>query len=149
MVTSLTLNAITLIWLLPLTCTAQLSSKQIKTKQKGWNVFEKVMFAVWHGVSKLNKCDLGDLMDKSVHFLWSIEKWLHFKEFWEVFISVVKNSTTINYAITWEKAELELKVHIFWEGLKILPLTFFCMYCRQKLGGDFTKFCGLLRIYEL
>ena len=44
------------------------------------------------------------------------------------------------------------KVHIFWEGHKILRnlrLTFDCMYCRQKQGEDFAKFCGLLRIYEL
>ena len=44
------------------------------------------------------------------------------------------------------------KVHIFWEGHKILRnfhLTFDCMYCSQKLGEDFAKFCGLLRIYEL
>ena len=44
------------------------------------------------------------------------------------------------------------KVHIFWEGHKILrnlPLTFDCMYCSQKLGEDFAKFCGLLKIYEL
>ena len=27
--------------------------------------------------------------------------------------------------------------------------TFDCMYCSQKLGEDFVKFCGLLRIYEL
>ena len=41
------------------------------------------------------------------------------------------------------------KVHIFWEGHKILrklPLTFDCMYCSQKLGEDFAKFCGLLQI---
>ena len=44
------------------------------------------------------------------------------------------------------------KVHIFWEGYKILrnlPLTFDCIYCSQKLAEDFAKFCGLLRIYEL
>ena len=44
------------------------------------------------------------------------------------------------------------KVHIFWEGHRILgnlPLTFDCMYCSQKKGEDFAKFCGLLRIYEL
>ena len=44
------------------------------------------------------------------------------------------------------------KVHIFWEGHKILKnlhLTFDCMYCSQKLGEDFAKFCGLLRIYEV
>ena len=35
------------------------------------------------------------------------------------------------------------KVHIFWEGHKILrnlPLTFDCMYCSQKLVEDFAKF---------
>ena len=44
------------------------------------------------------------------------------------------------------------KVHMFWEGHKIwrnIPLTFDGMYCSQKLGEDFAKFCGLLRIYEL
>ena len=44
------------------------------------------------------------------------------------------------------------KVHIFWDGHKILQnlhLTFDCMYCSQKLGEDFAKFCGILRIYEL
>ena len=44
------------------------------------------------------------------------------------------------------------KVHIFWEGHKILRnlhLTFDCNYCSQKLGEDFAKFSGLLRIYEL
>ena len=38
---------------------------------------------------------------------------------------------------------LESKVHIFWEGHKILrnlPLTFDRMYCSQKLGEDFAKF---------
>ena len=44
------------------------------------------------------------------------------------------------------------KVHIFWEGHKILRnlhLTFDRMWYSQKQGGDFAKFCGLLRIYEL
>ena len=44
------------------------------------------------------------------------------------------------------------KVHIFWEGHKILrnlPLTFDYSTYSQKLGEDFEKFCGLLRIYEL
>ena len=45
-----------------------------------------------------------------------------------------------------------VKVHIFWEGHKILrnlPLTFDYSIYSQKLGEDFTKLCGLLRIYEL
>ena len=45
-----------------------------------------------------------------------------------------------------------VKVYIFREGHKFLRnhhLTFDCMYCSQKLGEDFAKFSGLLRIYEL
>ena len=44
------------------------------------------------------------------------------------------------------------KVHIFWEGHKILrnlPLTFDHSTYSQELGEDFAKFCGLLWIYEL
>ena len=45
-----------------------------------------------------------------------------------------------------------VKVDIVWEGHKILRnlhLTFDWHYIGQKLGEDFAKFCGLLRIYEL
>ena len=45
-----------------------------------------------------------------------------------------------------------IKVHIFWEGHKILRnlhLTFDYSTYSQKLGEDFATFCGLLRIYEL
>ena len=44
------------------------------------------------------------------------------------------------------------KVHIFWEGHKILlslHLAFDYSTYSQKKGEDFAKFCGLLRIYEL
>ena len=44
------------------------------------------------------------------------------------------------------------KVHIFWEGHKILRnlyQLFVLCTASQIIGGDFTKFCGLLRIYEL
>ena len=44
------------------------------------------------------------------------------------------------------------KVHIFWEGNKILRnLHHLFVLCTASLiiGGDFAKFCGLLRIYEL
>ena len=44
------------------------------------------------------------------------------------------------------------KVHIFWEGHKILwnlHQLFDWQYIGQIIGGDFAKFCGLLRIYEL
>ena len=47
--------------------------------------------------------------------------------------------------------KIRIKVHIFWEGHKILrnlPLTLDCMYCSQKLGENFAKFCGFLKIYD-
>ena len=47
---------------------------------------------------------------------------------------------------------MNVKVHVFWEGHKILRnlhLTFDHSTYSQKLGEDFAKFCGLLRIYEL
>ena len=44
------------------------------------------------------------------------------------------------------------KVQIFWEGHKILR-NLHCRFDRHYIGqiycGDFAKFCGLLRIYEL
>ena len=44
------------------------------------------------------------------------------------------------------------KVHIFWEGHKILK-NFHCNFVRYYIeqinGGDLAKICGLLRIYEL
>ena len=44
------------------------------------------------------------------------------------------------------------KVHIFWEGRKILRnlhQLFDWQYIGLIIVGDFTKLCGLLRIYEL
>ena len=45
-----------------------------------------------------------------------------------------------------------LKVHIFWEGHKILQNLHQLIdwqYIGQMIGGDFAKYWGLLRIYEL
>ena len=50
------------------------------------------------------------------------------------------------------KCPFVVKVHIFWEGHKILRnlhLTFVLCSASQKQGGDFAKFYGHLRIYEL
>ena len=60
------------------------------------------------------------------------------------------------YHVLWIEAKAKVdknsfKVHIFWEGHKILrnlPLTFDCNYIGQKQGEDFAKSWGLLRIYE-
>ena len=43
------------------------------------------------------------------------------------------------------------KVHIFWEGHKILQnlhRRFYRYYIGQIYGADFAKICGLLRMYE-
>ena len=45
-----------------------------------------------------------------------------------------------------------IKVHIFWEGHKILRnlhLRFDWHYIGQIYDGNFAKFCGFLRIYKL
>ena len=44
------------------------------------------------------------------------------------------------------------KIHIFWEGFKILQnlhQLFVLFTASQIIGGNFAKFCDLLRIYEL
>ena len=44
------------------------------------------------------------------------------------------------------------KVYIFWEGptiLQNLRQLFVLCTASQIIGGDFAKFCGLHRIYEL
>ena len=51
-----------------------------------------------------------------------------------------------------QEKQVCIKVHIFLEGHKILRnlhLTFDHSTHSQNLGGDFAKFCGLLRIYEI
>ena len=59
------------------------------------------------------------------------------------------DATTI---IALSEHEICSKVHIFWEGHKILQnlhLLFILCNASQIIGGDFAKICGLLRIYEL
>ena len=51
-----------------------------------------------------------------------------------------------------KEGEHFVKVHIFWEGHKILPnlhQLFVLCTASQIIGEDFAKFCGLLRVYEL
>ena len=101
----------------------------------------------------------------------SLIKQISFEQFFITFVSFLrftvqwtKTSLVFNiffasqnklstFEITWHSRSdrsITSKVHIFWEGHKILRnlhLTF--VLCSQKKSGDFTKFCGLLRIYEL
>ena len=57
-----------------------------------------------------------------------------------------------NNWISPEMAKNSRKVHIFWEGHNILRnihQLFVGCTSSQIIGGDFAKFCGLLRICEL
>ena len=60
-------------------------------------------------------------------------------------------STDSQWLKNWKYVTL-LKVHIFWEGHKILRnlhRRFVLCSASQIYGGGFAKFCGNLRIYEL
>ena len=68
-----------------------------------------------------------------------------FRFFWS-WVHVIR----LSYIPNWRLASF--KVHIFWEGHKILQnlhLTFDYSTYSQKLDENFAKFCGLLRIHEL
>ena len=59
------------------------------------------------------------------------------------------NDTKFNTNLTLQAVS---KVHTFWEGhniLRNLHRRFVLCSASQIYGGDFAKFCGLLRIYEL
>ena len=77
-------------------------------------------------------------------------------------VSKIKDSNLRSaYPLIWIRFKVAViklspidKVHIFWEGHKILRnlhcrFEFDRYYIGQIYGGDFAKFCGLLRIYEL
>ena len=66
--------------------------------------------------------------------------------------SLLLCTSTFEQLKKWHQFWVFCKVRIFWEGhksLRNLHLTFDCMFCSQKLGEDFAKLCGLLRIHEL
>ena len=67
------------------------------------------------------------------------------KSFWRFRITLFHSSTILRDIFF-------IKVHIFWEGNKILQNLhqLFDWKCiGQIIGADFAKFCGLLRTYEL
>ena len=75
-------------------------------------------------------------------YSWTFKNWI-------IFLFMYICSTVIISLVNTQL--FKIKLHIFWEGhimLRNLHLTFDCMYCGQKLGEDFAKLCGLLRIYE-
>ena len=69
------------------------------------------------------------------------------------FIRLHRNRRFVAKKNRFQKASsIYCKVHIFWEGHKFLQNLncrfVLCSNC-QISCGDFAKFCGLLRIYEL
>ena len=65
-----------------------------------------------------------------------VEKWLQF-------------SNVIEQDKNTHPSKIAVKVHIFWEGHKILRnlhQLFVLCTASQIIGGDFAKFCGLLRM---
>ena len=78
--------------------------------------------------------------------------------FWQLFFFLSRYAKSISWQICWNtckytrKTLSSFKVHKFWEGHKILwnlHHTFYWHYIGQIYGGNFSKFCGLLRIYDL
>ena len=90
--------------------------------------------------------------------LWSmpLPQWLIVRH-WQSFSAIIHWSChaqkfTMGWNIFWRSILYFYKVHIFWEGHKILRnlhQLFVLCTASQIIGGDFANFCGLLRIYEL
>ena len=96
--------------------------------------------------------------------LWCLSRWYFVVSFYFE-QELTSNRTVIRHTAThWEiwiqnfpllyqfTCDINIKVHIFWEGHKILRnlnQLFVLSTTSQMIGGDFANFCGLLRIYEL
>ena len=85
---------------------------------------------------------------------WLSTKILGYFQFRFYLMAIYREST--QYLNSWWAFKLQwyffVKVHIFWEGHKILQnlhQLFDWQYIGQTIGRDFEKICGLLRIYEL
>ena len=84
-------------------------------------------------------------------------KWPKNAAAFQDWVSLIKKKGSLHLhwrlKYTWIKTGKEIyKVHIFWEGHKILQnlhRRFEWHYIRQIYGRDFAKFCCILRIYEL
>ena len=62
----------------------------------------------------------------------------------------IYTNSTVYHKRAFDK--VDIKVHIFWEGHKILQniqSKFDCYYIGRIYSKDFAKFCGILRTYKL
>ena len=110
--------------------------KEVQDLYSGLNLFKKLAVSPWITwfISSSEKSSCCQTWPNSQDDNYFPSKW------WKVVI------LTISSALAF------LKVHIFWEGHKILRnLHQFCVLwtASQTIGRYFAKFCGPLRIYEL
>ena len=115
----------------------------------------------WAWVCNIREVKIGHLMyycifarTKNLANLIAVRRWAFAIPLisWESNWIAKQWTLNIAYYFSIPNKRSTIKVHIFWEGREILRnlhLTFDCKYCSQKLGEEFAKFCGLLRIYEL
>ena len=84
-------------------------------------------------------------MHKSMHSLWSVEKWLHFEEFWEVSVTVVKNLHTsqldlLTYILEIQTFTLTYLIMIFGKAYYERQLwTFVVMAKGTRISGWSTS----------
>ena len=68
-------------------------------------------------------------------------------------MKIIRSTSVIKIFMKFPEKECSSsKVHILWEGHKILRnlhRRFVLCSASQSYGGDFAKFCGLLRIYVM
>ena len=82
--------------------------------------------------------------------------WQSFDRIWKNWIegawTEIQSKIIWSFRWTIQRRKHNSKVHIFWEGHKIMRNLHrrFDWHCiGQIYDGDFAKFCGILRIYEL
>ena len=94
-------------------------------------------------------------MHKSIHSSWSVEKWLHFEEFWKVSVTVVKNLPQVDLFlfVFWRKwtTPFEINWHLVHKILinsihtsKVMELDD-SLYHPKKSRVDCTYFCLLVK----
>ena len=85
--------------------------------------------------------------------IWNLRtlKWFLFGITRYTLVHTIESIYVVNNYQPIQPCPFYYKVHIFWEGHKILRnlhQLFDWPYIGQIIGGDFAKFCGLLKIYE-
>ena len=103
---------------------------------------------LWHSIHLSRR-----LMQKWLHLFNGMKYVCNYFIILPQLITTNHNETNSRLIVLPKSKDLGVsKVHIFWEGHKILrnlQCRFDWHYIEQIYGGDFAKFCGLLRMFEL